>query len=102
MRALAKEGLLDQLSKVKLPRCESSPASNAATKNFGKVSSAPSPLELIHSDIYRPKNVKAHHGTFYFLTFIDNYSRYGMRTYYCIARIHLMCLNILLLRQRPC
>ena len=22
-------------------------------------------------------NVKAHHGAFYFLTFIDNYSRYG-------------------------
>ena len=34
-------------------------------------------LELIHSDICGPMNVKACHGTSYFLTFIDDYTRYG-------------------------
>ena len=46
-------------------------------KPFGKASSAPVPLELIHSDICGHMNVKARHGAFYFLTFIDDYSIYG-------------------------
>jgi len=39
--------------------------------------STSSPLELIHSDICEPMNVKARHGTIYFITLIDDYSRYG-------------------------
>jgi len=77
MNRLAKEGLLDQLTKVKLPRCELSLAGKETTKPFGKASKASSPLELIHSDICGPMNVKPHRGAFYFLTFIDDYSRYG-------------------------
>ena len=64
MSRLAKEGLLDQLAKVKLPRCESCLAGKATAKPFGKASRASSPLELIHSDIYGPMNVKARHGAF--------------------------------------
>jgi len=77
MSQLAKEGLLDQLTEVKLPRCESCLAGKATAKPFDKASRASSPLELIHSDICGPMNVKARHGAFYFLAFIDDYSRYG-------------------------
>jgi len=38
MSRLAKEGLLDQLTKVKLPRCESHLARKAIAKLFGKAS----------------------------------------------------------------
>jgi len=46
-------------------------------KPFGKASRASRPLKLIHSGIYRPMNIKAHHGAIYFITPIDDYSRYG-------------------------
>ena len=61
INGLGKKGLLHSLSKVKLPRCESSLASKAIVKPFGKASRALSPLEIIHSDICRPMNVKARH-----------------------------------------
>lgn len=38
---------------------------------------APSVLELVHSNICEPIKVKARHGTYYFITFIDDYSQYG-------------------------
>uniref|UniRef100_A0A2N9H4X0 Integrase catalytic domain-containing protein n=1 Tax=Fagus sylvatica TaxID=28930 RepID=A0A2N9H4X0_FAGSY len=49
----------------------------ACRKPFGKAVRATQPLELIHSDICGPMNVKARHGASYFLTFIDDYTRYG-------------------------
>jgi len=66
MSRLAKEGLLDQLTKVKLPKRESCLAGKATAKPLGKALRESSPLELIHSDIYGPMNVKARHGAFYF------------------------------------
>jgi len=74
---LAKEGLVDQLTMGKLPRCESCLAGKATMKPFGKASRASSPLELIHSDICGPMNVKAQHGAIYCITLIDDYPRYG-------------------------
>jgi len=59
---LAKEGLLDQLTRVKLPRCELCLTEKATIKPFGKASRASCPLELIHSDICGPMNIKARHG----------------------------------------
>jgi len=38
---------------------------------------ASSPLELIHPDICGPINVKVRHGAIYFITLVDDYSRYG-------------------------
>ena len=70
---LPNEGLLDRLTRVKLPRCEPCFAGKATIKAFGKAMRASSPLELIHSDICGPMNVKARHG----VTLIDDYSRYG-------------------------
>uniref|UniRef100_A0A2N9ER04 Integrase catalytic domain-containing protein n=1 Tax=Fagus sylvatica TaxID=28930 RepID=A0A2N9ER04_FAGSY len=49
----------------------------ACRKPFGKAVRATQSLELIHSDICGPMNVKARHGASYFLTFIDDYTRYG-------------------------
>ncbi|KAL0391272.1 UNVERIFIED_CONTAM: Copia protein [Sesamum latifolium] len=52
-------------------------AGKACRKPFGKAKRATHPLELVHSNICGPMNVRARHGAFYFLTFIDDYSRYG-------------------------
>ena len=48
-----------------------------ARKQFGKGTRAQLPLQIIHSDIYRPMNVGARHGGVYFITFIDDYTRFG-------------------------
>ena len=77
MGRLAKEGLLDRLTMVKLPRCELCLAGKATIKPFSKAMRTSSPLELIHSDIFEPMNVKSRHGAIYFITLTDNYSRYG-------------------------
>ncbi|KAL0298883.1 UNVERIFIED_CONTAM: Retrovirus-related Pol polyprotein from transposon TNT 1-94 [Sesamum radiatum] len=77
MVRLAREGLLGSLAKVNLPTCELCMAGKARCKPFGKAKRATQPLELVHSDICGPMNVRARHGVFYFLTFIDDYSRYG-------------------------
>ena len=53
-------------------------ASEPIAKPFGKVSS---PLKLVHFDICGSLSVKASHGAFYFLLFIDVYTRYG---YVCL------------------
>ncbi|KAL0284939.1 UNVERIFIED_CONTAM: hypothetical protein Scaly_2834200 [Sesamum calycinum] len=77
MTRLAREGLLGSLTKVNLPTCEPCMVGKACRKPFGKAKRATHPLELVHSDICRPMNVRARHGAFYFLTFIDDYLRYG-------------------------
>ena len=77
MTRLAREGLLGPLAKVDLPVCEPCLAGKACRKPFGKAVRATQPLELVHSDICGPMNVKARHGASYFLTFIDDYTRYG-------------------------
>ena len=76
-RLARKKGLLGLLTKVDLPMCESCLAGKAYCKPFGKATRATHVLELVHSDICGPMNVKARHGTFYFLTFIDYYTRFG-------------------------
>jgi len=60
-----------------LPKYEPWLAGKASIKPFSKVVRESSPLELIYSDIYGPMNVKARHGSIYFITLIDDYSRYG-------------------------
>ena len=77
MARLAREGLLGPLAKVNLPICEPYLADKACGKPFGEAVRATQSLELIHLDICEPMNVKANHGASYFLTFIDDYTRYG-------------------------
>ena len=63
MVRLAGEGLLGSLAKVDQPICEPCLAGKACRKPFGKAVKA--------------MNVKARHGASYFLTYIDDYTRYG-------------------------
>jgi len=69
--------LLDGLTKFKLPKCEPCLAGKSTIKPFSKAMRASSPLELIQSDVCGSMNVKACHGAMYFITLIDDYSRYG-------------------------
>ncbi|KAK2976358.1 hypothetical protein RJ640_014189 [Escallonia rubra] len=77
MTRLVREGLLGPLAKVNLQPCEACLAGKACMKPFGKAVRVTQPLELVHSDIYGPMSVKARHGASYFLTLIDDYTRYG-------------------------
>ena len=77
MNILTREGLLENLTKVDLSTCEHCLAGKTARKPFGKAIRAEIPLQLIHSDICGPMNVRARHGAVYFITFIDDFTRYG-------------------------
>ena len=77
MDRLAKEGLLGQIEKVNLSTYENCLAGKMARKPFGKGTRAELPLQLIHSDICGPMNVRARHRGVYFITFIDDYTRFG-------------------------
>ena len=77
MTRLAKEGRIGNLAKVTLSTCEHCLVGKSKRKPFGKATRASFPLQLIHSDICGPMNVRAKHGGFYFITFIDDYTRYG-------------------------
>ena len=68
---------MGSLAKVDLSTCESCLAGKAYRKPFIKAVRATQPLELVHSDVCGPINVKACHGASYFLTLIDDYTRYG-------------------------
>ena len=74
---LAREGLLGLLTRVDLDTCEPCLAGKAIRKPFGKAARADHPLQLIHSDIYGQMNVRARHGASYFITFIDDFTRFG-------------------------
>ncbi|KAA0048170.1 Retrovirus-related Pol polyprotein from transposon TNT 1-94 [Cucumis melo var. makuwa] len=61
-----------------LPPCESCLEGKMTERPLtGKGYRAKEPLELIHSDLYSLMNVKAGGGFEYFISFIDDYSRYG-------------------------
>ena len=77
MTRLAREGLLGPLAKVNLLTLEHCLARKSIRKPFGKGIRATVSLELIHSDVYGPMNVRARHEAFYFIMFIDDFIRYG-------------------------
>ena len=69
--------MLGPLAKIDLPICENYLAEKTTRKPFGKGTRAEYPLQLIHSDICGPMNVRARHDASYFITFIDDFTRYG-------------------------
>ena len=77
MERLARKGLLGFLTKINLPICEPCLARKETRKPFGKEKQVDYPVQLIHSDICGSMNVRARHGASYFITFIDNFTRYG-------------------------
>ena len=77
MNRLARDGLLGSNVKFDLPTCEYCLQGKATRKPFINGTRVGYPLQLIHSDICGPMSIQARHGASYFITFIDDYSRYG-------------------------
>jgi len=77
LHRLTKVGLLKSLNKEKLSVCEHCLTGKTTRLPFDKAKRASSPLHLIHSEICRPINVRARHGGNYFITFIDDFTRFG-------------------------
>ena len=77
LKRLAQVGLLGSLAKVKLPICKHCLVGKATRLSFDKAKRATNKLQFIHSDICGPMNVRARHGANYFITFIDDFTRFG-------------------------
>ena len=77
LKRLAKASLLRSIDKIDLLVCEQCLAGKATRLPFRKAKIACFPLELIHSDICGPMNVRARHGAQYFNTFIYDFTRFG-------------------------
>ena len=75
MSRLAKEGLLGKIDKVDLPNYEHCIKGKMTRKPFGIRTRADFSLQLIHSDLCGSMNVRARHGAYYFITFIDDHTR---------------------------
>ena len=70
--------VLWDLSVWSLPVCESCLEGKMTKRSFSaKGTRAKEPLQLVHSDVCGPVSVQAIGGYEYFVTFIDDYSRYG-------------------------
>ena len=70
--------LLDLKNEQKLPTRQSSLKEKMTKSPFvGQVKRAKHLLDLIHTDVCGPLNVSARGNYNYFLTFIDDFSRYG-------------------------
>ena len=75
---LVKDGPLRELYVSTLPICESCLEGKMTKRPFSaKGERSKEPLQLVHSDVYGPLSVQARGGYEYFVTFIDNYSRYN-------------------------
>lgn len=75
---LVKDGPLRELNVGTLPVCESCLEGKMTKRPFSaKGERSKEPLQLVHSDVCGPLSVQARGGYEYFVTFIDDYSRYG-------------------------
>ena len=75
---LVKDGPLGSLKVEALPVCESCIEGKMSRNSFKKKGQrVTGPLELVHSDLCGPMNVEARGKYEYYITFIDDYSRYG-------------------------
>ncbi|KAL8116619.1 hypothetical protein AgCh_022965 [Apium graveolens] len=75
---LHKDGYLDKFDFESYQECESCLLGKMTKPHFtGKGQRATKRLELIHSDVCGPMRVMARGGYYYFITFTDDFSRYG-------------------------
>ena len=74
---LARENLLSQFTKIDMPNCEYCLAGKTIRKPFEKGNRVKISLQMIHSAICDPINVKARHDALYFITFIDDFTSYS-------------------------
>ena len=77
MKKLHKDGLLESLGYESFDACEPCLLGKMTKTPFsGTMERATDLLEIIHTDVCGPMSVDAHDGYRYFLTFIDDLSRY--------------------------
>ena len=81
MNILARGNLLGQFTKIDMPTCEYCLASKTTRKPFKKRTRVEIPLQQIHFDICGPMSVRARHDTLYFITFVDDFTRYINHVY---------------------
>ena len=75
---LVKRGLLNELEDNFLPPCQFCLEGKMTKRPFSeKRYRTKETLELVHTDLSGPMNVKARGGCEYFISFIDDYPRYG-------------------------
>ena len=75
---LVKDGILDNLVLKPMPVCESCIEGKMTKRPFPPKGNRSSELlELVHTDVCGPINIRAHGGYEYFITFTDDHSRYG-------------------------
>ena len=77
MNRLARENLLSQFTKIDMPTYEYYLDGKTTRKPFRKGTRIEIPLKLIHSNICGPMSVRVSHDALYFITFIDDFTRYG-------------------------
>ena len=65
-----------------MPTCKNYFDGKITRKPFGKAKRVEFPLQLIHYDICSPMNVSARSGATYFITFIDDFTRFGYCLFY--------------------
>src|SRR5579862_6779626 len=78
IRRLVEDGPLSSFDFEPFPQCESCLKGKMTKRSFsGKVLRSNELLELVHTDVCGPMNKPARGGYEYFITFTDDYSRYG-------------------------
>ena len=78
IHGLVKSGILNSLIFEPIPVCESCLEGKMTKRPFkAKGNCATIQLELIHTDVCGPMSVQARGGYEYFITFTDDYPRYG-------------------------
>ena len=78
IQRLVRDGPLGSLVLEPLPTCESCLEGKMTKRQFyAKGQRAKELLELVHTDVCGPINIQARGGYEYFVTFVDDYSRFG-------------------------
>ena len=78
IHGLVKSGILNSLIFEPIPVCESCLEGKMTKRPFkAKGNRATIQLEMVHTDVCGPMSIQARGGYEYFITFTDDYSRYG-------------------------
>ena len=78
MNRFAEEGHLSSFTKIDMPTCERILLVRLLTNHLGRLKRVECPLQAIHYDICCLINVKENCGATYFITFIDDFTRFDM------------------------
>lgn len=78
MEKLQRDGLLEKINDESFDKCESCISGKMTKKPFkNRIERASDLLGLIHTDVCGPLRHVSRRGASYFVTFTDDYSRYG-------------------------